>query len=121
MSDFAAGQHVRVKADFPETRGPCHIRTPHYLRGRTGVVERALGRFPNPEDLAFARPAPRRALYHVRFDQPALWQEGAVGDAVVAELFEHWLEPAGTAGRLEPAGTAGRLEPAGTAGRLETI
>jgi nitrile hydratase len=94
MSRFAAGERVRVKADFPETRGPCHIRTPHYLRGREGVVERPLGEFPNPEDLAFARPAPRVALYHVRFDQPALWQEGARGDAVVVELFAHWLEKA---------------------------
>ena len=110
MTDFALGQRVRVKADFPETRGPCHIRTPHYLRGRMGVVERALGRFPNPEDLAFARPAPKRALYHVRFDQPSIWQAGAAGDALVVELFEHWLEPAEAAGRLEPPGAAQRLE-----------
>ena len=53
---FAAGDRVRVKDDWPERRGPCHIRTPHYLRGRSGVVERPLGAFPNPEDLAFARP-----------------------------------------------------------------
>ena len=92
MNGFAAGQPVRVKADFPEARGPCHIRTPQYLRGRQGVVERALGRFPNPEDLAFARPAALRTLYQVRFDQPALWREGAPGDAVVVEIFEHWLE-----------------------------
>ena len=25
---FAAGTQVRVKDDWPETRGPCHIRTP---------------------------------------------------------------------------------------------
>ena len=48
------GTPVQVKLDWPETRGPCHIRTPHYLRGRMGVVERHLGDFPNPEDLAFA-------------------------------------------------------------------
>ena len=92
MNGFTPGQVVRVKADFPEARGPCHIRTPHYLRGRQGVVERMLGRFPNPEDLAFARPAALSALYHVRFDQPALWQEGTPGDAVLVEIFEHWLE-----------------------------
>ena len=49
-------------------RGPCHIRTPHYLRGRSGTVVRHLGDFPNPEDLAFARPAPRLPLYHVAFE-----------------------------------------------------
>lgn len=90
---FAPGTPVRVRADWPETRGPCHIRTPHYLRGRAGVVERALGAFPNPEDLAFARPAPRRALYHVRFEQPPIWGEGRAGDTLLVELYEHWLDP----------------------------
>jgi len=91
---FSPGQRVRVKDDWPETRGPVHIRTPHYIRGMQGTIVRPLGSFPNPEDLAFARPAPRRDLYHVRFDQPAIWQEGHAGDAVVVEVFEHWLEAA---------------------------
>ncbi len=89
---LAPGTRVRVAARYPETLGPCHIRTPHYLRGREGVVERLLGAFPNPEDLAFARPAARVPLYHVRFDQPALWGEGRAGDTVLVELYEHWLE-----------------------------
>lgn len=91
---FAAGARVRVKEDWPETRGPVHIRTPHYVRGMRGTVVRQLGTFANPEDLAFARPAPLRPLYHVRFDQPAIWQEGRAGDEVMVELYEHWLEPA---------------------------
>jgi nitrile hydratase subunit beta len=91
---FPPGSRVRVRDDWPERRGPCHIRTPHYLRGRTGTVERVLGRFPNPEDLAFARPAPKRALYHVLFEQPPIWDEGRAGDEVLVEIFEHWLEPA---------------------------
>jgi hypothetical protein len=92
--NFDPGTRVRVKADWPETRGPCHIRTPYYVRGETGIVERHLGDFANPEELAFARPAPRLPLYHVRFDQPALWRQGHRGDEVVLELFEHWLEAA---------------------------
>jgi nitrile hydratase len=91
---LAPGTQVRVRLDWPETRGRCHIRTPWYLRGEQGVVERHLGDFPNPEDLAFARPAATRALYHVRFDQPGLWHEGRAGDVVVVELYEHWLEAA---------------------------
>lgn len=91
---MAPGQMVRVKLDWPETRGPCHIRTPHYLRGLTGMVERHLGDYANPEDLAFARPAETLALYHVKFDQPAIWGEGLPGDALVVEIFESWLEPA---------------------------
>ena len=57
MADFAPGARVRVKDDWPETRGPVHIRTPHYLRGMQGTVVRQFGAYPNPEDLAFARPA----------------------------------------------------------------
>jgi nitrile hydratase len=91
---LAPGTQVRVKNDWPETRGPAHVRTPHYLRGETGTVLCHLGAFPNPEDLAFARPAPLRDLYHVRFAQPALWGEGEAGDELVVELYEHWLEPA---------------------------
>jgi nitrile hydratase subunit beta len=89
---FPAGAPVRVRRDFPETRGPCHIRTPHYLRGLDGVVERPLGVFPNPEDLAFGRPAAKVPLYHVRFDQPALFGEGRPRDTLLVELYEHWLE-----------------------------
>lgn len=91
---FAPGDRVRVKDDWPEARGRCHIRTPHYLRGRTGTVERVLGSFANPEDLAFGRPAPARPLYHVLFDQPPIWSEGEAGDSLLVEIFEHWLEPA---------------------------
>ena len=91
---LAPGTAVTVKNDWPELCGPCHIRTPHYLRGERGRVVRVLGAFPNPEDLAFNRPAPSRTLYHVAFSQPALWHEGHGGDEVVVEIFEHWLEPA---------------------------
>jgi hypothetical protein len=89
---LARGAKVRVRDDWPETRGPCHIRTPHYLRGERGTVVAHLGDFLNPEDVAFARPAALRPLYHVRFDQPAIWGEGWRGDTLVAEVFGHWLE-----------------------------
>ncbi len=92
--DLAPGTAVRVKDDWPESRGPCHIRTPHYVRGRPGRVVRRLGAFPNPEDLAFARPAPNRTLYHVLFNEPDLWPDGRAGDDLLVELYEHWLDPA---------------------------
>jgi hypothetical protein len=86
------GTAVRVRADWPERHGPCHIRTPHYLRGHTGTVVRHLGNYPNPEDLAFARPAPRLPLYHVAFAPRALWPDAGGGEILV-ELYGHWLEP----------------------------
>ncbi len=90
---FAPGTPVRVADRWPEAEGPAHIRTPHYLRGRAGTVVRHLGDFPNPEDIAFARPAHNRALYHVSFPLQLLWPV-ASGDELVVEIYEHWLETA---------------------------
>ena len=90
---FAPGAPVRVRDLWPERDGPVHIRTPHYLRGRPGTVVRHLGAFRNPEDLAFARPAPTLALYHVAFEPRSIWPD-AGGDEIVVELYEHWLEAA---------------------------
>ena len=89
---LAPGDAVVVKNDWPEARGPAHIRTPHYLRGRKGSVVRHLGDYPNPEDLAFARPAALRKLYHVSFPMSEVWRDGRANDALVVELYEHWLE-----------------------------
>jgi nitrile hydratase len=89
---FAPGDAVRVKDDWPEARGPVHIRTPWYVRGVGGQVVRHLGDFPNPEDLAFARPAARKPLYHVAFDRTAIWPEHPTNDTLLVEIFEHWLE-----------------------------
>lgn len=90
---LAAGTRVRVRDDWPETRGPCHIRTPHYLRGRPGIVLRHLGDFRNPEELAFARPAAVLPLYQVAFARQDIWPDAPDGE-VVAELFGPWLLPA---------------------------
>jgi hypothetical protein len=38
---FSTGDTVVVKDDWPERRGPAHLRTPHYLRGRKGRVLRS--------------------------------------------------------------------------------
>lgn len=88
------GAKVRVRNAWPERHAPMHIRTPHYLRGREGTVARHLGTFPNPEAIAFGRPGEPRDLYHVVFDQPAVWNEGEAGDTLMVELFAHWLEEA---------------------------
>ncbi len=87
---FATGDRVRV--DTRPAKG--HCRAPFYLRGRTGVVEAIHGRYRDPEQLAYHRPGlPMRFLYRVRFDQPSVWGREAENstDAVVADLFEHWL------------------------------
>ena len=90
MTRFAPGAAVRVRDDWPESRGPAHVRTPHYLRGRPGRVVRHLGDFPNPEDLAFARPAAWLPLYHVLFSP--FWPGSTAADLLV-EVYEPWLLP----------------------------
>jgi nitrile hydratase len=87
---FEPGAVVRV-ADRPHEG---HHRTPGYLKGRTGVVERAHDTFTNPETRAYgADGLPERRLYLVRFEQAELWPgyRGA-GDRLCADVFEHWLE-----------------------------
>ena len=90
---FSPGALVRVRNDWPETHGPVHIRTPHYLRGVEGSVVRQLGTFRNPEDLAFGRTASAIPLYHVAFDPGIVWPDGDGRDRLLVEIFEHWMEP----------------------------
>ncbi|MFO0481100.1 MAG: SH3-like domain-containing protein [bacterium] len=91
---LAAGTAVQVRTGAPLT----HCRTPQYLRGKRGVVLRALGRYPNPEELAYHRPGmPPLTLYQVEFDAAEVWGE-RLHEApyrITADIFEHWLEPAG--------------------------
>ncbi|MFY9237446.1 MAG: SH3-like domain-containing protein [Roseovarius sp.] len=84
------GERVRVKAMMP----PGHVRAPAYLRGKTGEIERSLGAFKNPEQLAYALPASHKNLYRVRFTMAELWGAAAETpqDVVEAEIYEHWLE-----------------------------
>jgi nitrile hydratase len=90
---FKPGDSVRVLA---EDR-PGHIRTPFYIRGRTGWIEKVHGEFLNPESLAYGRDGmPKRPLYLVGFRQTEVWEEykTSAPDKVYVDIFEHWLEPA---------------------------
>lgn len=85
-------QRVKVRSDMP----PGHVRTPAYLRGKTGVTERILGPFPNPEALAYRHAGPATALHRVQFTMAELWgpQVEHPDDTLVAEIYAHWLESA---------------------------
>jgi nitrile hydratase len=81
---FAPGTVVRVAS----RKHDGHHRTPGYLKGERGTVERAHGSFLDPETRAYgADGRPERDLYLVSFDL-----EG--GDRVLADVFAHWLEVA---------------------------
>jgi len=88
---FNIGDRVRVKTMNP----PGHRRTPYYIRGKEGVVERICGAFPNPEELAYGFDGlPEKILYRVRFLQHQVWPayQGAMKDIIEIEIYEHWLE-----------------------------
>ena len=88
---FKPGDRVRVRM---EDR-PGHIRTPWYIRGKTGWVERVYGEFLNPESLAFGGDGlPKRPLYLVAFNQTDIWDVSAPKDKVLVDIYEHWLDPA---------------------------
>ena len=90
---FRTGDRVKVVKAYP----PGHVRTPYYIRGCTGEIERYCGSFANPEELAQMRSGlPPVPLYRVRFPQEQVWPDyrGERADVVEIEIFEHWLEPA---------------------------
>jgi len=97
---FGPGDRVTVSRRYP--RPPCHIRAPFYIRGKTGIVERVCGAFRNPEEIAFGKyEGERIPLYRVRFDQTHVWPDYGEDrrDSIDIEIYEHWLEPAASAGK----------------------
>ena len=90
---FKPGERVKVMKAYPLD----HVRTPYYIRGCTGTVERICGAFPNPEELAQMRDGlPKLPLYRVRFRQKEVWPDyrGNEEDVLEVEIFQHWLEKA---------------------------
>jgi nitrile hydratase len=77
---------------------PGHVCTPDYLKWNPGRVEAVLGRYRNPEDLAYGLSgSPERVLYKVGFRQDALWPdyEGPSDERLYADVYEYWLKPGG--------------------------
>ena len=92
MAERPAPQRMRVRAWG--TKG-LHARAPWYLPGKTGIVERRLGAYKNPEQLAYGLPAEPVPLYRIRFTMAEIWGDEAErpDDTIDAEIYEHWLEP----------------------------
>jgi len=90
---FVTGDRVRVI----ETHPPGHRRTPYYIRGKIGEIERVCGEYPNPEERAYGFDGlPKKMLYRVRFRQKDVWPDydGPEGDTVDIDIYEHWLRSA---------------------------
>ena len=87
---------IDEKVKVIQTSPPGHRRTPAYIRGSVGIIERICGSFPNPEELAYGFDGlPKRVLYRVSFKQVDVWPNytGPSNDRIEMEIFEHWLSP----------------------------
>lgn len=85
---FQPGQRVRIVAS-PSVG---HCRTPRYLRGAPASVVSLIGRFRNPEELAYGGKAPLAPLYWVEVRLADLWPDApATDDSLRVEIYEHWL------------------------------
>jgi nitrile hydratase subunit beta len=74
-----------------------HHRTPSYVKGKTGRIERVHAAFRNPETRAYGGDGlPETPLYLVSFARSDLWPNagGGEGHRVYVDVFEHWLEEA---------------------------
>jgi nitrile hydratase subunit beta len=74
-----------------------HHRTPTYIKGTTGRIERVHATFRNPETLAYGDDGlPEMSLYLVSFAGSDLWPQAPAGGGhrVYVDVFEHWLEEA---------------------------
>ncbi len=90
---YRPGQRVRIDARDHEG----HHRTPGYLKGKTGTIERVYDSFTNPETRAYGGDGlPKQTLYLVGFRQRDVWSDygGRDSDRIYADIFDHWLEQA---------------------------
>jgi nitrile hydratase len=76
-----------------------HIRTPSYIRGKSGKIIQFCGFFLNPEDLSVGNTGgPVYPLYRVSFAMKDLWSDYDRGedDELCIEVYDHWLDTSKT-------------------------
>lgn len=86
---FSVGDRVRVLADSPLG----HTRRARYIRGKTGVVERAHGTFIYPDSAGNGRGDDAQHVYTVRFEATELWGPEAAdpNGSVSFDVWEPYL------------------------------
>jgi len=94
---FQVDDYVRVREEsFLSNFQRPHLRTPGYIFGAVGRIERLVGEFAAPELLAFRREGPKQTLYRVRFRQKDIWEryQGKENDTIDVEIYHPWLSAA---------------------------
>jgi nitrile hydratase beta subunit len=94
---FSVGDTVTVVDDSPYG----HTRKARYVRGKTGVIERAHGTFIYPDSAGNGGPEAPEHVYTVKFTHEELWgAEAAEPNGVVYfDVWEPYIVPATTSER----------------------
>jgi nitrile hydratase subunit beta len=87
---FAVGAKVRARNLNPAT----HTRLPRYCRDKPGTVVKVHGSHVFPDSNATGHGEDPHWLYTIRFAARDLWGEDTTANAVHADLWEPYLEPA---------------------------
>ena len=87
---FGVGDRVRVLDDSPFG----HTRRARYIRGKTGVVERAHGTFVYPDSAGNGGDHEAQHVYTVRFEAAELWgpEVADPNGSVSFDVWEPYLE-----------------------------
>ncbi len=87
---FKPGDAVTVRDLHPKG----HIRLPGYLKGKPGIIERYNGYYDIHDHERYEDPLPPPLpLYAVSFDRRDIWGPESEPGRIVADLWEHYLEP----------------------------
>ena len=87
---FSVGEQVSVRRGNP----PGHVRTPYYIRGKSGVVVGVSPAYPFPDAHAHGVKAEDEPTYDVRFNAEELWPHSADPAFVHVGVFQSYLERA---------------------------
>jgi nitrile hydratase subunit beta len=88
---FDVGDHVRVRNEHPER----HTRSPRYVRGKVGVIQRCHGHEIFPDVNSEYLPDQPQVVYSVQFEGQELWGPSAESRTLLSiDLWDSYLEPA---------------------------
>jgi nitrile hydratase beta subunit len=97
---FRAGQRVRARNINPAG----HTRLPRYVRGKTGVIRGDRGVYIFPDTSAHHAGEARQHVYNVAFTAQEVFGPAAhARDQIVIDLWEDYLESAGSKPAARPA------------------
>jgi nitrile hydratase len=88
---FEVGDRVSVRNEHPEG----HTRSPRYVRGKTGVIQRCHGHEVFPDLISEYLADQPQVVYSVQFEGNEIWGPSAEPATIVSiDLWDSYLDPA---------------------------